>query len=60
MADSMETICGTGFYFLQGMIARHPFYHNVRKEIEKKSNTRKIFLDIGAGSKSSMLTHINC
>ncbi|KAA1075385.1 hypothetical protein PGT21_034581 [Puccinia graminis f. sp. tritici] len=41
--------CILCFYFLQGMIARHPFYHNVRKEIEKKSNNRKIFLDIGAG-----------
>ncbi|KAA1125358.1 hypothetical protein PGTUg99_012767 [Puccinia graminis f. sp. tritici] len=49
MAESIDPIGGTGFYFLQGMIARHPFYHNVRKEIEKKSNNRKIFLDIGAG-----------
>ncbi|WAR63780.1 hypothetical protein PtB15_17B381 [Puccinia triticina] len=40
--------CILCFYFLQGMIARHPFYHNVRKEIEKKSSIRKIFLDIGA------------
>ncbi|KAA1130153.1 hypothetical protein PGTUg99_008731 [Puccinia graminis f. sp. tritici] len=49
MAESIDPIGGTGFYFLQGMIARHPFYHNVRKEIEQKSNNRKIFLDIGAG-----------
>ncbi|KAH9455811.1 hypothetical protein MJO29_005862 [Puccinia striiformis f. sp. tritici] len=41
--------CILCFYFLQGMIVRHPFYHNVRKEIEKKSSNRKIFLDIGAG-----------
>jgi len=41
--------CILCFYFLQGMIVRHPFYHNVRKEIEMKSTTRKIFIDIGAG-----------
>ncbi|PLW26726.1 hypothetical protein PCASD_20148 [Puccinia coronata f. sp. avenae] len=37
------------FYFLQGMIAHHPFYHNVRKDIENNTATRKIFIDIGGG-----------
>jgi hypothetical protein len=33
------------------MIINHPFYQNVRNEIEKKTATRKLFIDIGAGSK---------
>ncbi|PLW26731.1 hypothetical protein PCASD_21006 [Puccinia coronata f. sp. avenae] len=41
--------CILCFYFLQGMIINHPFYQNVRNEIEKKTATRKLFIDIGAG-----------
>ncbi|PLW10214.1 hypothetical protein PCASD_22746 [Puccinia coronata f. sp. avenae] len=31
------------------VLFRHPFYQNVRNEIENKTATRKIFIDIGAG-----------
>ncbi|WAQ83580.1 hypothetical protein PtA15_4A28 [Puccinia triticina] len=41
--------CVLCFHFLQGMIARHSFFPNVVNSIQEKSNTRKIFLDIGAG-----------
>ncbi|PLW34201.1 hypothetical protein PCANC_21576 [Puccinia coronata f. sp. avenae] len=41
--------CILCFYFLQGMIVRHPFYPTVREVIEQQSDAQKILVDIGAG-----------
>ncbi|KAA1125360.1 hypothetical protein PGTUg99_013050 [Puccinia graminis f. sp. tritici] len=41
--------CVLCFHFLQGMIARHPFFPEVLKAIKEKLTTRRIFVDIGAG-----------
>ncbi|KAH9467420.1 hypothetical protein MJO29_005868 [Puccinia striiformis f. sp. tritici] len=41
--------CILCFYFLQGMIVRHPYYPTVRQVIEQAPDTQNILLDIGAG-----------